>query len=155
MIELLLAMTIANVALLALVAALTSGSFALRDAGKKTTAAALADAQLERYRAISYASIGLDSASLSAANGNATYAADPAWNATQATATCSGLPQNCRPLQSVTGADGHLYRVDSYIVFETPYGARQLKRITVVVRNAQNLTARPLIRAASTVDAAG
>ncbi|MDQ3777811.1 MAG: prepilin-type N-terminal cleavage/methylation domain-containing protein, partial [Actinomycetota bacterium] len=64
LVELLIAMTVTAVALMTLVAALTSGTVALRTAGMKTSAAALADARMGRYRAISFSSIGLSASAL-------------------------------------------------------------------------------------------
>jgi Tfp pilus assembly protein PilV len=60
LIELLVAMTILNVGILALVAAFQSGAFALQRASKLSSAAAIADIQMERYRALTYSAIGLD-----------------------------------------------------------------------------------------------
>jgi hypothetical protein len=40
----------------------------------------------------------------------------------------------------VTGADGKPYRIDTYIVSTTPTGGRPLKKVTVVVRDYNNLT---------------
>ena len=50
LIELLMSMTMLNVGILALIAAFQSGAFALQRASKLSTAAAIADIQLERYR---------------------------------------------------------------------------------------------------------
>jgi exosome complex RNA-binding protein Rrp42 (RNase PH superfamily) len=52
--ELVISMTILQVAILALVAALSSGHTAVLRAGKVSTAAALASKELETYRAMSY-----------------------------------------------------------------------------------------------------
>jgi hypothetical protein len=52
----------------------------------------------------------------------------------------------------VTGADRKPYRVDTYITSATPANARSLKVVTVVVRNAGALSARPLARLMSTFD---
>ena len=53
-------MVMLNVAILALVAAFQSGAIALQRAGKISTAAAVADIQMEKYRALKYDSIALD-----------------------------------------------------------------------------------------------
>src|SRR6266487_6368782 len=60
LIELLMAMVMLNVGILAIVAAFSSGTVALNRASKISTASALADSQMELYRAITYNSIGLD-----------------------------------------------------------------------------------------------
>jgi len=62
LIELVLAMVILQIALLALVGAFSSGAWALGRADKLNTAAILADQQMELYRAMPYNAIGLDTA---------------------------------------------------------------------------------------------
>ena len=64
LIELLMAMTILNIGLLAIVAAFNSGAVAIRRASRISTASALADSQMELYRALTYTSIALDSTTL-------------------------------------------------------------------------------------------
>src|SRR5438874_12771311 len=66
LLELLMAMTMLNIGILALVAAFNSGAVALQRASRTSTAAALADTQMELFRAITYATIGLDSTSVNA-----------------------------------------------------------------------------------------
>src|SRR5438309_1704981 len=62
LVELLIAMVVLQIALLAIVGAFGAGSVALGRAAKLTTSAALADQQMELYRAMPYAAIGLDTA---------------------------------------------------------------------------------------------
>ena len=62
LIELLIAMVVLQVALLALVGTFSAGSVALGRASKINTAATLADQQMELYRAMPYDAIGLDTA---------------------------------------------------------------------------------------------
>jgi Tfp pilus assembly protein PilV len=64
LIELLMAMVMLNIGILAIVAAYQTGTFALNRASKISTASALADQQMELYRAIKYDAIALDSSSL-------------------------------------------------------------------------------------------
>src|SRR5213080_4758782 len=64
LIELLMAMVILNIGILAIVAAFSSSQIALNRASKVSTASALADTQMELYRAIKYDSIALDSTAL-------------------------------------------------------------------------------------------
>src|SRR4249920_2027066 len=54
LIELLMAMVMLNIGLLAVVAAFTSGIWGLARAGRVSTAAALADQQMEIYRGLAY-----------------------------------------------------------------------------------------------------
>jgi len=159
LIELLMAMVMLNIGILAVVAAFNAGIVTINRASKVTTASALADQQLERYRALTYAAIALDATSVSSVDN--TYKCDSALGAScpnstsgELTTTCSGspLPNECLPSRSVTGADRKQYRVDTYITSSTPTGGRALKIVTVVVRDARRLSARPLYRAASTFD---
>jgi type II secretory pathway pseudopilin PulG len=166
LIELLMAMVMLNIGILAIVAAFSSGMFALNRASRQSTAASLADAQMELYRAIPYTSIYLDTTSVGSVDN--TYKCDSALgascpNATTALikATCSGVPNECNPSRQVTGADRKKYRVDTYIILSTatttpptPVNGRQLKIVTVVVRDANKLSARPLVRESSTFDQA-
>ena len=60
LIELLLAMVMLNIGLLAVVAAFSSGIVSLNRASRITTASVIADQQMELYRALTYAAIRLD-----------------------------------------------------------------------------------------------
>jgi type II secretory pathway pseudopilin PulG len=159
LIELLMAMVMLNVGILAIVGAFNSGIFALNRASRVTTGAALADSQMELYRALTYSAIALDSSTLASADN--TYKCDSALGAAcpnstsgELTTTCSGspLPNECLPSRSVVGADRKNYRVDTYITSSTPTSGRALKLVTVVVRDGSKLSARPLARVASTFD---
>ncbi|MFL5921890.1 MAG: hypothetical protein ACJ75Q_15035 [Gaiellaceae bacterium] len=159
LIELLMAMVMLNIGILAIVAAFQTGMFALNRASRLSTASALADQQMELYRAVTYVAIALDSTSLAAVDD--TYRCDTALGSScpnstsgETTTTCSGspLPNECLPSRTVTGADRKPYRVDTYITTTTPTGGRALKAVTVVVRDGAKLSARPLSRLASTFD---
>lgn len=159
LIELLMAMVMLNIGILAVVAAYQTGMFALNRASRISTASALADQQMELYRALTYSAIALDSTALGSVDD--TYRCDSALGAScpnstsgETTATCSGspLPNECQPSRTVTGADRKPYRVDSYITTTTPTSGRPLKLVTVVVRDASKLSARPLARLTSTFD---
>jgi type II secretory pathway pseudopilin PulG len=159
LIELLMAMVMLNVGILAIVAAFSSGMFALKRASKISTASALADSQMELYRAITYSSIALDGTTLGSVDD--TYKCDSALGAScpnstggEVTTGCAGspLPNYCLPSRTVTGADRKSYRVDTYITTTTPTNGRAEKLVTVVVRDAGALSARPLARQASTFD---
>ena len=158
LIELLMAMVMLNIGILAIVAAFNSGIFALNRASRLTTASALADSQMELYRALKYSSIALDTTTLSGVDN--TYKCDAALggscpNSTsgEVTTTCTTpLPNYCIPSRSATGADRKNYRVDTYITTTTPTNGRSVKLVTVVVRDANNLSGRPLARVGSTFD---
>jgi type II secretory pathway pseudopilin PulG len=156
MLELLMAMTMLSIGILALVAAFNSGTVALQRAGRTATAAALADTQMERYRALTYAAIQLDQSAVNATD--STYRNDAALGGNIAndvtTATgCSGVPPECNPSRTVTGADRRNYRLDTYITFATPTNGRQEKVVTVVVR-ASRSPYRTYAREQSTFDLA-
>ena len=153
LIELLISIVVLNVALLAIFAAFNSGAVAIVRASQTSNASVLADKQMELYRAVQYANIALDTTALTAAAGDATYTGDSAYNALQTSKSCGGTPPpECSPRQlPVTGPDGNPYRIDTYIVAETPFDGRPVRRVTVVVR--KNGTAKALARLTSTFDA--
>jgi Tfp pilus assembly protein PilV len=231
MIELLAAMTVMLIGILAVFGLFQASIIQLRRASTETTAAALADAEMERYRAVRFDSIGLADADVVAAD--ATYKGDSAYradtspattltgsgmtSATQLTipvASASGFPStapyivkigselilvsggagtttwtitntsgrgylgttatthaggqavtqiqrvdvvkcgtapctNSLPTKTVTGADGHSYRVDTYITWQVVtsvssgscappscFSGRPTKLITIVVRDS-------------------
>jgi type II secretory pathway pseudopilin PulG len=172
LVELLMAMVMLNIGILAIVAAFNTGTITLNRASRISTAAALADAQMELYRALPYASIALDATTVSSVD--STYRGDSALssctgypNTTSClvTTSCSGSPvaNECNPSRSVlppNSPDRKKYRVDTYIILSTasttpptPASGRAVKIVTVVVRSPNDLTARPLVRESSTFDA--
>jgi Tfp pilus assembly protein PilV len=149
LIEMLVAIVVINVGLLAILLALTSGVTTLRRSAETSTASAVADRQLERYRALAFDAIYLDTASLAATD--STYQADAAYSASQVSQTCSPIVSACSPSQTVTGPDGRSYRVDTFIVWTTPTGGTPVKQVTVVVRKTG--TTATLARVVSTAGA--
>jgi len=139
LIELLIAMVILNIGLLAIIASFQAGIITLSRASKVTTASVLGDQQMELYRALNYASIRLAPATIP---NTPPYTSDAAYSATQITGACSGppYPEECNASRMATGADGKSYRVDTYIVETTPMGGRPLKQVTIVVRDGTNLS---------------
>src|SRR5919202_1853405 len=79
LLELLMAMVMLNVGILALVASLSSGTRALQRAGKVSTASVLADTQMELYRGLKYTAIAFDTSQWNAATSDTNYKADPAY----------------------------------------------------------------------------
>ena len=162
LIELMVSMVMLNVGILAIVAAFNSGAISLRNAGEISTASVVGDKQMELYRALLYAEIALDATSVTSANAESTYQCDTANKVdpaascgggnqqTQVTKTCSPVTARCNPRQTVTGPDSRSYRVDTYIVSQTPPTGRPVKLVTVVVRRASTLKA--LTRLSSTFD---
>jgi len=153
LIELLAAIVMINIGILALLLTLNSGVVTLRRSAELSTASAVADKHMERFRALAYGSIYLDTASLGTIDADATtlgtiYRGDSAYSATQVNQACSPLVTSCLPSQTVTGPDGRSYRVDTYIVSVTPAGGDLVKQTTVVVRRSTGSAA--LARTVST-----
>ncbi len=167
LIELLVAMLLLSVGILATVAVFTSGTFALQRAGKLSTATAIADAQMERYRAIRYDAIGLTLSSVDATapdyRSDVVIANDLTKLHTQAACPAGAPADACTASRSTTGPDGRPYRVDTYILkgVQTPESqspasgasgpAREVKVVAVVVRDERD-GMKALIRQQSTFD---
>jgi Tfp pilus assembly protein PilV len=155
LVEILIALTLLNVALLTMLAAFQSGVVALRRASHISTGATLADIQMELYRSMPYAAIGLDTSAAT----DATYTGDTDYGApiNSTNPSCTGqTTQQCTPIRSIAASDAaspdhHAYRVDTYVTYQTPTGGRQLKKVTVVVRDGDALT-KTLARETSTFD---
>jgi type II secretory pathway pseudopilin PulG len=137
LVELMISMTMLNIGLLAVVAAFSSGIVSINRASRVTTAAVLADGQMELYRALTYNAIRLESTSIPSVE---PYTTDIAYSATQVTGSCPGPPNECNASRQATGADNKSYRVDTFIASVTPTGGRAVKKVTVVVRDYNNLT---------------
>jgi type II secretory pathway pseudopilin PulG len=162
MLELLMAMVMLNVGILAIIAAFSSGNTALARASRVSTAAAIADVQIEAYRGLIYDNIVLAKTEWDAALLDTSYKADTVYvNKVQpivsptpnfvVTTPCPTSASACDPSYTTTGADRRSYRVDTYLYYETPTSGGQLKVITVVVRPAADPT-RFYARVSSTFD---
>lgn len=145
LVELLAAMVIITISLLALLAAYDQTTFSLRAGAKGSSAALIADNQLELYASLKYANIGLDATSLtSAKNSDANYSTDEAALPGGATgdytlsSACSSA--QCKPVQTLTGGDGNSYKLETFIRLSAnpnaPNGVTwNEKVVTVIVRN--------------------
>lgn len=155
LVELLTTMVILNIAIFALFAMLNAGVLSISRASRTSTAAVLAEKQLETNRSLLYKDIGLD-ASLVASAGDSIHVSDAAeWNGgTQVSAaSCTTSLDRCKPIRTgVVGADGLTYRVDTYIRAVTPASGRATKRVTVAVRRENNLAANPLAKLTAIFD---
>lgn len=146
MVEMLMACTMLVIALMAMIGVFSSGIITVREAGQRSTALALADAQMETYRAMTSRDIGIDLSTTTVnaldstykndsacANGSLTCAANGV--SSVETGPTGGSPDTCTSIntwyadtkpctesRSVTSSttpsspDGHSYRVDTYIV---------------------------------------
>lgn len=151
LVELMISMVMLNLGLLAIVAAFQSGAVALKNAGEVSTGSVLADKQMELYRALKYTEIALDTTALASANADTTYQCDPANKLdptgacgganqqTQLQKTCAVMTPQCNPRQTVTGPDQRQYRVDTFVVAQTPPTGRTVKLVTIVVRRGSDL----------------
>jgi type IV pilus modification protein PilV len=156
LVEVLAAMIVLSVGILALFAMFESGIRHIKRASTVTTAGALADREMESYRAMRYASIGLPESLVTAAAADGVYAGDPAYTASAPSrvdlAACGASPCTTDvPVQTLTGADGESYRVDTYITWASVALGRNVKLVTIVVRDADN-TSRVWARTASSFD---
>jgi Tfp pilus assembly protein PilV len=121
MIELLAAMTIMLVGILAVFTVFHAGIVQLRRASKVTTAAAIADSEIEKFRAIRFESIGLANSAVDAAD--ATYKGDSAYVAdTAPTTTLSSALTASQLTVPVTSAAGfpttspYIVQIDSELI---------------------------------------
>src|SRR6266567_2436992 len=164
MLELLMAMVMLNVGILAIVGAFSSGNASLARANRVSTAGALANKQMEAYRGLKYENIVFITSEWNSAIADSVYTGDTVYQANMANPvapkalvpTVTTCPANvpataCDPSYTTTGADHRSYRVDTYLYFDTPTSGNQLKVVTVVVRNPDSLT-RPLARVSSSFD---
>ena len=164
MLELLMAMVMLNVGILAVVAAFSSGNAALYRASRTSTAGALANKQMEAYRGLKYDNIVFVTSEWTSAIADSTYTGDTVYQANMSNpvaphalvATVRTCPANvpasaCDPSYTTTGADHRSYRVDTYLYYDTPTSGQQLRAVTVVVRNPDDLT-RVFARVSSTFD---
>jgi len=157
LIELLIAMTVLTIGILAIVAGFSSAAAALVRANRIGTAAVVSDRQMELYRAVGYTEIGLDSVTENTAAATAPYNTDSAFVADAAgdnkvdDLICPD--DRCKASDDRPGPDGRTYRVDTYIVLVKPAGdsGRQVKQVTVVVRDVDD-GLKELARQVSTFD---
>ena len=164
MLELLMAMVMLNVGILAVVAAFSSGNAALYRASRISTAGALANKQMEAYRGLKYDNIVFVTSEWTSAIADSTYTSDTVYQTNMSNpvaphalvATVSTCPANvpataCDPSYTTTGADHRSYRVDTYLYYDTPTSGQQLRAVTVVIRNPDVLT-KVFARVSSTFD---
>jgi type II secretory pathway pseudopilin PulG len=155
LIELVIAMTVLVVGLLSLFAAYSTGYVTLRRATRVSSATLLADSQMERYRALQYANIKLNTSCGASCAQDATYTADSAYSSTGQITGCATTDASCLSTQMSTGPDGQSYRVDTYVAWNCVGGGTlstspsvtcgtgnpaPMKLVTVVVRKSSGGT---------------
>jgi type II secretory pathway pseudopilin PulG len=164
LLELLMAMVMLNIGILAVVAAFSAGSTALARASRISTAVSLAEKQLEVYRGLKYDNIVFITAEWNSALTDSAYTADTVYQQNMLNpvspkalvATVSPCPANvpasaCDPSYTITGPDQRSYKIDTYLYYDTPTGGNQIKTVTVVVRDAADAT-RSYARISSVFD---
>ena len=161
LVELVIAIAVLNVVLLALFATFNAGSLSLQRASRISTAETIADKQMELYRAHLYTGIGLDASLVATAAGDTVHTGDAAWvssGSQYAVGSCTTALDECKPVQTaVSGPDGRSYRIDTYVRELSsgaggPTSGREVKRVTVVVRAEKD--GKLLARLSSTFDQA-
>lgn len=150
LIELMLAMVVLTVGILALVAAYSSGYVALKRATRVSSTTVLADSQMERFRALQYSAIQLNTGCGANCAEDSTYTADDAYSSGNQITGCGTADQTCLPTQTLTGPDNKSYRMDTFIDWSCATGTyssgscssgqNPLKVVTVVVRKTNGGT---------------
>jgi Tfp pilus assembly protein PilV len=154
LVEVLIAMTMLALGILALFAMFEAGIRQITRASTVTTAGALADKEMEGFVAIRYDSIGLPESLVTTAA--APYSSDAAYQSSASNrvdlSACGTSPCTTKvPVQTLTGADGRTYRVDTYVTWSSVTGGRNTKRVTIVVRDSTNAS-KTWARVSSTFD---
>lgn len=165
LIELMAALVVLTIALLALAAGYDEAFVSLHQASQKTVAADLADRQIELYRALPYDSVGLDPTATSAAASDTLYAGDailagdwvtdpvtgvqtqqPSGTVNDVTFAACGSTANCLPIQTVTGSDKRSYRIETFVRDRlNNTGTRWYERVVTVIVQDASVAADPEI----------
>jgi len=172
MIELIMAVVLITIALLALMASYDGAFISLHKSSRTNAAAQLADTQLELYSSLyalntsdPNAQIGLSSSLLTTAKANdANYSTDEAALTPSGTdvtnASCSTTTAQCKPVQTVTGLDGKSYKMETFVrdisqtltcttTTTTPCSLTTKQReVTVIIRDP-NTSGTPKVYTAS------
>jgi hypothetical protein len=122
-VELVVAVAVISIAVLALMAAYEQAFFSLHSSAKSSSAGLIAENQLELYASLPYSSIGLDATALSTAKASdAYYHSDESalplpsgGGGTDITISGCGTAANCLPVQTITGSDGQRYELETFI----------------------------------------
>jgi Tfp pilus assembly protein PilV len=144
MIELLASMTVMLIGIFAVFAVFQAGIVQIRRASTITTAAAVADSEMEKFRAVRYDSIGLADSDIATAD--ATYTSDSAYKAdTAPTTTLASAMTTSQLTISVASASGFpsaapfLVKIDSELILVSGGGGTT----TWTVR--ENVTGQPSV----------
>lgn len=149
-IELMVAIVLITVALLALMAAYDGAFASLHSSGQTSSAGLLAENQLELYASLPYSSIGLDTTTLSTVKGaDANYSTDEAalpGSGSDVTITGCGTSAQCSPVQTLTGSDHHAYKVETFIrALTNPSETSWTEKVITVIVRDETQTGTPVV----------
>ena len=156
LVELVVAMFVLTVALLALAAGYESAAISVHKADQKTVAAKLAASQIELYQSLKVSSIGLDQTTLTnvqtlgSGSYDSVYVSDEAGltpTGTDHTILGCGTSAQCSPIQDVTGPENHPYRIETFVRDVANAGAAgtwKERFVTVIVRD-RGASGNPLL----------
>jgi Tfp pilus assembly protein PilV len=111
LVDLLIAMTVLNIGILAVFAGFSSAYVAMNRSANVSSATSLATTQLERFRSVKFAAICLSTTST-----NTRYVANKPDGTAVPTCTTTD-PALVAIRTPVTGTDHHTYRIDTYVVW--------------------------------------
>ena len=166
LIELLAAMVVLSIALMALMAGYDTAFLSLHQSAQKSIASTLANQQLELYNAFSYSKVGLDATTLTniqtaGASYDATYVSDKASldntanDADVPIASCGATP-NCYPVQTAIGSDHRNYRLETFVRDITNTSVSNIswttREVTVIVRDPSTAGSPELLRLTTAFD---
>ena len=166
LVELLAAIVVLSIALMALMAGYDTAFLSLHKSAQKTIASTLANQQLELYNALSYTKVGLDATTLAGiqtpgASYDATYVADKASldntanDADVPIANCGATP-NCYPVQTAIGSDHRNYRLETFVRDITNTGVSNIswttREVTVIVRDPSTAGSPEILRLTTAFD---
>lgn len=150
-VELMVAVVVITIALLALMGAYDEGFLSVHAAAKTSSAGLLAENQLELYASLPYSSIGLDSTTLTTVKAtDSTYSTDEAalpGTGADVTISSCGSSARCSPVQNVTGSDHKAYKLETFIrLIANPSATSWSEKVvTVVVRDGTTASLSKLL----------
>ena len=155
LVELVVAMFVLTVALLALAAGYESAAISVHKADQKTVAAKLAASQIELYQSLKVSSIGLDQTTLTnvqtlgSGSYDSVYVSDEAGltpTGTDHTILSCGTSAQCSPIQDVTGPENPPYRIETFVrdVANPGVNTWNERFVTVIVRD-RGVSGNPLL----------
>lgn len=166
LVELLAAIVVLSIALMALMAGYDTAFLSLHQSAQKSIASTLANEQLELYNAFSYSKVGLDATTLTniqtaGASYDATYVADKASldntanDADVPIANCGATP-NCYPVQTAIGSDHRSYRLETFVRDITNTSVSNIswttREVTVIVRDPSTAGSPEILRLTTAFD---